>query len=112
MKRLSTLVLGAASLLTGCNTLVSTEDPAPGCDTPATIQFPICNVLHCPDHPTLLLLNDGTQLRPYGSEWDNFYNSLGNNTPDQVKISYTPEATPAVYSWLNASITCISTVAE
>lgn len=118
MKQFATLLLlvtGAAGLLTGCEPLpmCGKPDPSPRvvCRTPATILYPICNVLHCPDHPTLLRLADNSTLNPRGQEWLNF--QAGSTTlPTRVLINYTPEATPALYPWFYATITCISAVAE
>lgn len=120
MKRLATLLLLAASaagLLTGCEALpfcAFAEDPtlAVTCSTPATILYPICNLLHCPDHPTMLRLADNRLLNPLGPEWTNFRAGTGNAHPTQVLINYTSETTPAVYPWGYATITCISAVAE
>lgn len=119
MKRLATLLLlsaSAASLLTGCETLPTCDkpgsSPAVTCSTPATILYPVCNVLHCSDHPTMLRLADNKTLNPLGPEWTNFQAGNSNARPTQVLINYKPEATPAVYPWGYATITCISTVAE
>lgn len=119
MKLLVTLLLAAsaAGLLTGCEALPFcgfAEEPAPAvvCSTPATILYPVCNVLHCPDHATMLRLADGKVLNPRGQDWTNFQATTGTTMPTRVLINYTPEATPAIYTWGNATITCISVAAE
>jgi hypothetical protein len=104
------LLLGAAAQgFTACQSFCGFGDePAPRCQTAATVRFPVCNVPDCAEHPTLLLLDDGRQLRPYGSEWADFQLQTGGTLPEHVLIDYKPEATPHVYTWLNATITCIS----
>ena len=108
------LLLSAAvislSLLAGCQSMpfCAFDEPEPACATPASIRYPICNVANCPEHPILLLLDNGQELRPFGSDWDAFQTSSAGNLPERVLISYKPEATPAVHTWHNATITCIS----
>ena len=103
------LLLGAA-LATACT---KCTEPLPNnCSIPATVQYPICNVLNCPSHPILLVLANGQQLNPSGPVWDNFWASTQNTFPQEVKIEYTPLATQAIYTWSNATITCISEVEE
>lgn len=107
------LTIAATGLLSGCGTtLFCGEDPEPICSIPATVQYPVCQVASCAEHPTLLTLQDGQQLRPFGPDWDTFLAATASSLPEQVLISYQPEATPAVHTWHNATITCISAVAE
>ncbi|RAK63453.1 hypothetical protein [Hymenobacter edaphi] len=102
------LATAAAGLLTGCSLCNDPDAPAPACTTPAAVRYPVCNVANCPDHPILLVLNDGRELRPFGPDWDAFQTANASALPEQVMISYKPEATPAVHTWHNATITCIS----
>ncbi|MCC3159447.1 hypothetical protein LJ737_19555 [Hymenobacter sp. 15J16-1T3B] len=101
-----------SALLTSCELCNDPMEPEPACATPATVRYPICNVANCPEHPILLVLNDGKELRPFGGEWDAFQATYPSALPEQVLISYKPEVTPAVHTWQNATLTCISTVAE
>ncbi|RTQ48176.1 hypothetical protein EJV47_17245 [Hymenobacter gummosus] len=104
------LPIVALGLLAGCQSMpFCGEAPEPSCTTPASIRYPVCNVANCPQHPVLLVLNDGRELRPFGSDWDDFQTSTASNLPERVLISYKPEATPAIYTWSNVTITCIST---
>jgi hypothetical protein len=112
MHRLTLLLSVAAlgqGLLAGCQSMpFCGEEPEPSCATPATLRYPVCNVANCPEHPVLLLLANGQELRPFGADWDAFQTSSAGNLPEHVLISYQPEATPAVHTWRNATITCIS----
>jgi len=105
----STLLL--AGLLSAACSKNCKEEPQPGnCSTPATIQYQSCRVLNCAQHPILLILANGQQIKPLGPAWESFWSNIGTMNPKQVKIDYEPLATPQIYSWGNANITCISEV--
>ena len=102
-----------AGLLTGCTTCGGEDEPRPStCSTLVTIEYPICNVASCPQHPVLLTLANGRQLLPSGPTWDGYRSSAGPDAPRQIRIDYEPLPTLAIYTWGNASITCISSAAQ
>ncbi|WBA43553.1 hypothetical protein [Hymenobacter canadensis] len=89
------------------------DEPQPdSCNTSATIQYPLCNVLNCAQHPILLVLADGRQLKPSGAVWSSFWSNLGTPAPQRVRMSYQLLPTQAIYTWGNAEISCISSVQE
>jgi hypothetical protein len=85
-----------------------TEEPQPGnCSIPATVQYQTCRVLNCAQHPTLLILANGQQLKPAGPAWDHFWSNMITLAPQQVRIDYQPLPTQHIYPWTNANIICI-----
>jgi hypothetical protein len=101
-----------AGLLVGACTKETNEPHPDSCATSATLQYPMCNVLNCAQHPILLVLADGRQLKPSGAVWDGFWSNANGPVPQRVRISYQLLPTEAIYTWGNAEISCISAAQE
>lgn len=108
LRPLLALCFGAAALA-GCQAIGHDDAPAPACATPATVTLhPSCWVLNCTEHPVLLTLGDGQQLRPQGATWDAYWRSRTPESSDQLLVSYSPLATLTIYTWSEADITCVT----
>jgi hypothetical protein len=58
--------------------------------------------------PVLLVLDNGTKLRPQGTTWEAFWNSTTPQPNQRVLIDFNASPTLAIYTWHNAEITCVS----